>query len=293
MENKDSIQEKQPKIGIVLSSGGLKPWSAMGLFEFLDEEQIDVDLYVGSSGGAVMAGCRGVGMDNQQIAEATTEFLSQKAFGKVDYQTLLSIGKIPFGKFNIEKGLLRKNPILNGYHKVFGSYYFESLVKPTLLQTTDIQTGKGVVVSKGSLADAMYASAAIYPMIPPLLIDGKWLVDGGYTSPLPVLEAVKRHMDLIIVMIFQEDLKQQPNKFQQGFSNVISAFSRSLLKAQLSLAIDLHHYEIIAIHVPFSKTVSLSDASQIPFLLEMGQRAVEPHKEEILAAIKRFRSVKD
>jgi predicted acylesterase/phospholipase RssA len=48
-----SSVERRPKVGVVLGSGGIKPFSAIALFEFLDEMGIVVDLLVGCSGGGL------------------------------------------------------------------------------------------------------------------------------------------------------------------------------------------------------------------------------------------------
>ena len=235
-----------------------------------------------------MAAYRAIGYDNDQIIETTTSFLSQKAFDKVDYRTLLNIAGLPLGKFGLNRGLLKQKLGLEMCRKVFGGHQLETLPSNLILQATDIQNGQGVVLEQGSLAEAVYASAAMYPLLPPLKIGERWLADGAFSSPLPVLEAVKRGMDIIIVMAFNEDLIQEPTRFLEGFSNILSAFSRSLIQSQLSLAIDLHHYEVIVIKVPFEKPISYSDASQIPHLVELGHSAVEPKKQEILDAIRHF-----
>ena len=142
------METVSPKIGVVLSSGGLKPISSLALFDFLEEEGIEIDLCVGCSGGGIMAAFKGIGYDNQQIIDATNEFLKKKAFSNVNYQTLLSIANLPFGKFNLEKGLLKKEISLQTCEKLFGEYRLESLKFQTLLQTTDIQTGEGVILQK-------------------------------------------------------------------------------------------------------------------------------------------------
>lgn len=288
MELNDQKQKKTPKVGVVLSSGGLKPISSLALFEFLDEEKIDVDLMVGCSGGGVLAAFRGTGYDNQQIVALATEFLSQKVFSQIDYQTLLNIGRLPYGKFNVSQGLFKKGLFLQTSQKLFGTHQLEDLKTKTLLQTTDIQTGAGVIQERGPLGEAVYASLAMYPLLPPIQIGGRWLVDGAFSAPLPVLEAVKRNMDVIIVMLFHEELTPEPRKFVDGFSNIIRAASLTMIKSQLALAIDMHHHEIIVINVPFINPVSLSDVNLIPNLLELGRRAVDEKKEEILHAIKGY-----
>jgi len=288
VEKNSNSHKIAPKIGLVLSSGGLKPISSLALFEFLNEEEIDIDLLVGCSGGGIMAALHSLGYDNAQIIEATKEFLSQNAFQKIDYQTLLNIARLPYGKFDLSKGLLKKKLFLQMCQKVFGGIQLEDLQLKTLLQTTDIQNGESVILERSLLAEAVYATAGMYPLLPPICIEGRWLVDGIFSSPLPVMEAVKRHMDVIIVMLFHENLLPEPKQFMEGLFNIARAFSLSLIKNQLALAINMHHYEIVVVNVPFDKKVSMLDSTQIPSLIELGRVAVDQKKEEILDVIKNF-----
>ena len=158
-----------------------------------------------------------------------------------------------------------------------------------MLQTTDVVTGEGVVLSQGSVADAVYASSAGFPLLPPISIDGKWLVDGAFSSSLPVLEAVNRGMDVIIAAAFRQHLNDAtPKSF---FEHTVSFMGRTTNineSRELSLAIDLHHHEIVLLDVHFDRVVQMWEADALPLVFEMGQRALEPKKREILAALENY-----
>ena len=286
--DKQATNRNRPKIGVVLSSGSFKALASVALFEFLDEEEIDFDLLVGCSGGAILVGLRGAGYDNQQIVEVAREFAKQKALSNIDVKTLLGIAKLPFGRFDITKGLLKREPSMEFCRRTFKDRRIEDLRPTTILHATDIQTGEGVALRNGFLAEAIYASSAFFPMLPPICIEGRWLVDGAYSSPLPVIEAVNCDADVIIAMLFHEKLNPEPKHFMDGFHNVVRAFSTSLVKSQLSISIDLHHHEIIVINVPFEKPIPMSDAGLIPAIIDAGHRAVDLKKEEIIEAITSF-----
>ncbi len=287
--NIDEKTSEEPKIAIVLSSGGMKPVSALALFEFLDEQNIEVDLQVGCSGGGMMCALRGMGYTNEKMLELCREFADMEIMSKLDYRSFLSIAKLPFGRFNIENGLIKSDPPTRMCRKMYGEKQLEELNPQTILQASDMQTGEGVVLSKGSVADAVYAAGSMIPLFPPRNIDGRWLGDGAFTSPLPVIEAVKRDADIIIAMVFHEKLVTQPKSFSDSFFNFLRSFCISLVKSQLSIAIDLHHYAIIVINVPFGKPVAMTGSSQLPYVLELGRKAVEEKKSEILSAIESFK----
>ena len=65
---------------------------------------------------------------------------------------------------------------------------------------TDIETGQGVVLDRGSLAQAMRASMSVPGAMSPVEIDGRLLVDGGIANNLPIDQARKLCADVIIAV---------------------------------------------------------------------------------------------
>ncbi len=273
---------------MVLGSGGIKPVAALALIDFLKESNVDIDLLVGCSGGSLIAGTTALGFSSDQTLDFYADYFNRKTFSEVDYRTLLGIANIPLGRFDLQSGMVKPDKLLNFYRDVYGDARFEDTSTPMLLQSTDIQTGRGVVLDKGGLAEAIYASTAMYPFVPPIYHHGKWLVDGVYTSPLPLIEAVKRGMDVIIAMVFPEYNQTDPRRFSDGLNNIISTSARALIRSQISLAVDLHHYEIIVVNVDFDEWIGLSDEKKMPEILKAGKRAVEAKKAEILGAVRNF-----
>jgi NTE family protein len=277
-----------PRVGVVLGSGGIKPVAAVALFEFLWKEQIPFELMAGCSGGGLLAAGVGMGMSSQEIRGLYDEFFRRKPFSTVDYRTVLGIANAPFGRFGTSKGLIKGSKLHKFYKDVFGDARVEDLRPATLLQATDIQSGRGVVLDRGRVADAVYASAAMYPLVPPIRLNDQWLVDGAFTSPLPLMEAVRRGMDVIVAMVFDELNNPEPRRFREGFLNIISTFTRSLIQNQISLSIDLHHYEIVVIHLAFEEPVRLYEVDKVDAILEAGRRAVAAKEKEIRCALDNF-----
>lgn len=278
----------KPKVGVVLGSGGIKPLASVALFDFLEESEIDCDLLVGCSGGSLVAGAKSLGYTTEEIFEFYESYFQRKPFSALDYRTLLGIGKFPLGRFDLESGIVKPERLLRFFRDVYGDAQLEQLPIQTILQTTDIQTGRSVVLTSGSLAEALYASTAMYPIVPPIKFQGKWLVDGAFTSPLPLMEAVKRDVDIVIAVIFNELNNPEPRQFFQGFNNIISSFTRSLTRSQISMAVNFHHYEIVLVHVTFDKRIAVTDSESMGEILEAGRQAVDRKKEEILKAVKNF-----
>jgi NTE family protein len=202
--DKDTTTERRPKVGLVLGGGGLKSLAAIALFEFLNGAHIDIDLLVGCSGGSIMAALRGAGYNTAQMRDFITQLLNKKLLRNIDYRSVAGIARLPFGRFDKSSGILKAEPINKVYRHIFKDLKLEDLHPETILQATDYQTGEGTVLSTGLVADAVYASGALFPILPPIQIGGRWFVDGAYSSNVPIMEAVKRNIDVIITVIFEE-----------------------------------------------------------------------------------------
>ena len=278
----------RPKVGVVLASGNIKAFSAIPLFEMLQREKIDIDLLVGCSGGSIIAALIGAGLSTDEIREKTRQFLNKKLFTKKDFRSLLGLYNLPFGRFNKTSGFLKPDRIKDLYRKVFQDKRLEDLKPKTLIQVTDLETGQGRVLDKGRVADVVYASGAIFPILPPAEIDGKWYADGYFTSSLPVMEAVKRGMDVIIAVIFEDPIHPKPQRFFSVFNNIYKIQSAALTRYQIAMSIDMHDHEIILIKVPFNRSIKMWEIDAIPKIMKTGEDAVEQKKAEILSAIDAF-----
>jgi NTE family protein len=178
-----TFEKERPKVGLALGTGGIKAMAGIALFEFLEEQKIPVDLMVGCSGGALVCASIGAGFPPSEIRTLGLERLQKKLFTKLDRRSVLGIFNSHLGTFDKTSGLLDPRAWQQSLREYFGDKRLEQLSPRTLLQTTDVDTGEGVVLTKGLVADAVYASCAFFPAFPPAKIDGRYLGDGIYSAP--------------------------------------------------------------------------------------------------------------
>jgi NTE family protein len=283
-----SSVERRPKVGIVLGGGGLKCFAAIALFEFLDETEIEIDLLAGCSGGGIAAAARGAGFSPAEMRNLIEEFADREIFSSIDYRTLLGLAHLPFGRFDKGAAILKADRLRQAYQQVFKDLKLEDLHPTILLQTTDILTGEGIVLSQGPVTNALCATTALFPLLPPVCIEGRWLIDGAYSSLVPVMEAVNHNMDVIIVFSVSTQSAANPGGFFEYFSNLINRTQIAHVRQEMALAIDLHHHEIVIVNVPFYQDIQMWDVEKVPVVLETGQKVVEQKKKEILLAIASF-----
>ena len=284
----DNSDPGRPKISLVLSSGGLKPVAAVSLFEFLDEQAIPVDLMVGCSAGSIISALRGIGYGTQEMIDFFRGVQRFKPFEHIDYRALLGLAKLPLGKFNMHSGILRPEKYRMILKETFGDTRIEDLRPKVLMQTTDVSTGEGVILDRGLVCDALYASSAIFPLLPPIEFAGRWLSDGYYTSPLPVSEAVKHGMDVIIAVTFFDPIDMDAHSYAACLSNYYSIQGDATTRYQMALSIDMHTHEIVIVQVPFKKPVNIWDVDYISEIIELGRIAIDARKNDILSSIRHY-----
>ena len=279
-----------PSVAAVFGSGGLKTFAAIAVLEFLDDAGIEPDLIVGCSGGALVGALRASGYTPGAMLELIPTLLGRELFAKVDYRVLLGIPGLPFGKFDLARGILKADGMKAAYRQLFGERRLEDLVPRTLVQVTDFRSGEGVVLDRGVVADAVYASGAMFPALPMGQVEGRWFTDGGFSSPCPVMEAVRRKVDVILAVTMETRLPQDPASYVELFNHGQGMASMSLVRSQMATAIALHHYEIIHINMRFDVPVEFWDIDKVPYVLGVGRATMECKREEIIAAIRGFRS---
>jgi NTE family protein len=279
---------QRPRIGVVIASGNIKAFSSIPLFQYLENEEIPVDMLIGCSGGSIVAAAYGSGMSAAEMRDKTDQFLNKRLFSHRDLRSLMGMYNLPFGRFNKTSGFFKPDRILDLYRSVFGSRDLADFPIRTMVQVTEYDTGLGKVLERGPAAEAVYASGAIFPILPPIEIDGTYYTDGFYTSSLPIMEAVKRHVDVIIALFFEDPIHPAPKSFFSCFNNIYKIQSAALTRYQTAMAIDLHDHEIIIIKVPFSRTIKMWETDTVPSIIEVGRKAVEAKKKEIVSAIESY-----
>ncbi len=278
----------QPVMALVLASGGLKPLSAVPLLEFLDREGIKEDLLVGCSGGSMVAAWRAAGYSCTEIRALAQNGINRRVFRK-DWRALLGMYRLPGGRYEKQSAIFKPERFRQRCTEMFGERRMEDLATKLVIQATDFDTGEGLGLTRGRLADAVCASTAIYPFFPPILMDGRWLFDGCYSAPVPVMHAVNHPADIIIVVEVLERLTAPPEGFFNSMVHVNKILSQTMMRSQMTLSVMLHHYEIIYLKVRFEKYLQIWDFHALDQIYAAGQAAVDEHKQEILDVIRGFR----
>ena len=91
---------------------------------------------------------------------------------------------------------------------------FDHLPIPFRAVATDIETGEMVIISRGTVMQAMRASVAIPGVFSPASLDGRLLVDGGIVRNLPVDVVRDMGADIVIAVNVSMPVKpEEPDPF--------------------------------------------------------------------------------
>jgi len=268
------------KIAVVLGGGGLKPYASLPLFTYLKEKNLEIDLLVGCSGGAIIAALIGSGYSPDEIQK---DFVTriQKSLFKRNWRAILSFANLPFSKMDRTSALFNPERLVNLLREFMGNKRIEECSPRTIFQATDYLTGEGFSIEKGDLVSCVNASAALFPFFPPVQLGGKWLFDGGFSAPVPVLQAIKFGADVVIVVDFLEKIQPDPQGAFQTMIHISNLLAKTIVRQQMALSIALHHAEIFYIKVNFERDISIWQTECLPEILEAGKLALEKSKAEL------------
>lgn len=207
-------QEKQPKIGLVLSGGGAKGFAHIGVLKEIEKAGIALDYIGGTSMGAIVGGLYAAGYSADQIEEIAleTDFLtllrdrlprSSETFFEKEYgeKYIISL-PVNRGIIGFPRAVSKGQNMLNLLLELFGGLEdtsdFTKLATPFFCIATDVETGKPVLLEKGSLPLALRASGSFPTLLNPVILEDKLLVDGGIANNFPVGVMKSKGMDIVI-----------------------------------------------------------------------------------------------
>ena len=168
------LKRQHTRIGLALGSGSARGWSHIGILRALAEIGIEPDLVCGSSVGAIVGASYAAG-NLDKLEEWVT-----------------SLTRADVARF------LDLNLSLNGFidaprlRSFFADYVcaeavrVEELGKTFATVSTDLENGREIWFTEGSVLDAVWASMSLPGLFPPIRNQGRWLVDGGLVNPVPV-----------------------------------------------------------------------------------------------------------
>jgi NTE family protein len=274
---------RPPRLALVLGSGGVRSIAALGMFDVLQQRALAPDLIVGCSAGALFGALMAAGHPAAQAVQIATRLWSPDVTRQRRWR---AIGQMLFprlGRFSADFSLRDDSRVMDRLHKAFGDMHFEDLRVTLRVAATDAATGERVIVSRGPLVPALRASIALPFMFAPVHLDGRRLVDGFVSDPLPVEAADDARV--VVALGLAAPMPSRVDGPSRMLAQVTSALTNNLVQARLAAA-RARGTRLLQIQPRLDRRVGLFDTAAMPDLVQAGREAtlsVLPQLQDLLA----------
>jgi NTE family protein len=210
----NALWAQRPKVGLVLSGGGAKGISHIGILQAIDSAGLKIDYLTGTSMGSIIGGLYAIGYSGKQIEKISDKLdwgiiLSNKP----NYTDISIDEKDEYGQYSVEvgikdfkpqiaTGLIESEELWLTLNELFLPAYnikdFSKFNIPFKCIATDLSDGKAVVLSDGEIVTAVRSSMAIPSVFTAIDYDSTKLVDGGIIRNFPVTDIKEMGADIVI-----------------------------------------------------------------------------------------------
>lgn len=199
------------RVGLVLSGGGAKGCTHIGVIRALEEEGIPIDYVAGTSMGAIVSSLYAMGYSPEQMTQllSSEKFLRWKS-GNIDEHNLFFFQRDDltpdFVRFKVnlrdsssnKANFLIPNSVMASdqiniammdlYSKANAACKgnFDSLFVPFRCVASDVSHKCAYIHRKGDLGDAVRTSMSFPFVFKPIQVDGRLMLDGGIYNNFPV-----------------------------------------------------------------------------------------------------------
>lgn len=201
-------------VGLVLSGGGAKGLSHIGVIRALEENEIPIDYVAGTSIGSIVGGMYAAGLSPEDMIAVikTKEFHAwYTGVGEREFFSYLYSGyptpamlKLKMqkddspgtngkskAKFLLPTSIVSSYPMDIAFIQIFANaaaaagYDFSNLMVPFFCVSADILKKQEFISDKGDLGSAIRASMTFPAYFKPITIDSVVLFDGGFYNNFP------------------------------------------------------------------------------------------------------------
>jgi NTE family protein len=287
------VPHNRPIIGLALGGGGALGLSEVGVLQWFEEHHIPVDVIAGTSMGSIISALYATGHTPEDMKHLMTEdsvnsvFRIEQAYTAQNFRRREDSRDIPNAiTIGLKHGVSFRNSLLTdtGLNELLDKEFlryndqtdFNNLPIPFRCKATDLNSATSVTFSRGSLQDAVRASASIPGVFRPFQLNGHEFVDGAILENLPTPEVKAMKADVVLAVslplepVSSGDLDSILGVLQRAFSVGIEANERR----------DRALADVVII--PNVKGFGAGDYLKTLQLAKIGYEAAESHKAELM-----------
>lgn len=292
------------KVGLVLSGGGAKGISHIGIIKALEENNIPIDYVAGTSMGAIIGGMYAMGYSPEEMIQiiksndfkhwTTGEVESNYKYYYRNAEHKPSFVEIPFNinnmdSINLKSSVLPTNlvsprqmnyafvPLCSQANAVAGGD-FDKLFIPFRCVASDIYNKEVVVFRYGVLGDAIRASMTYPFMFKPIMINNRLLFDGGILNnfPVDVMRSDFKPDFMIGSVVASNPKKPDQRDILMQIQNMIMNKTDYSMSKEEGMVFKFH-----------ATNFKLFDFSRVDELVQMGYDSIMRHIDEIKVRVPR------
>jgi|YNPBryunderm2012_1023409.scaffolds.fasta_scaffold05199_3 NTE family protein len=289
-------QRRTRGVSLALGGGGARGAAHIGVLHELEEAGIPVLAVAGTSAGAVVGAMWLAGGSAQAVETRWREFLAAGLLPELpdvrlapsvtshDNVLLSFARRLRDGAAVVlaldRRSLIASEDLDRAFAFLLPEVDARALPQPFAAVATDLATGEAVALRAGSLRQVVAASSSIPGVIPPRVIDGRALIDGGVVAEVPVAQAAQLGPHPVVAVYVGET----PRPEDPATLTVPRALARASLLASRALAARLLD-AADAVIAPEVGALHWSDFARFEEAMAAGRaaaRAALPHLRVLL-----------
>jgi NTE family protein len=260
--------ESTPQLALVVGSGGVRSAAALGAAHALRDAGIGIDLIAGSSSGALIGATLAMGLSPDDALATVRHFWSPHLTERKRWRAYAELALPRLFGFGDQFALRDGRSIAHAVNSGFGDRRLESLPIPMRIVATDAASGNSIVLDNGRVADAVLASMALPFIFPSVTIDGRRLVDGVLSNPLPISAVMDCRA--VLAIGFHGIMPRRVNRPGRLVGQITTAMINNLQAAQTRAALAMHH-RVLLLDARIDPRVRLWDTDALPRMYELGR----------------------
>jgi NTE family protein len=160
------------KLGLALGAGGAKGYAHVGALRVLEEAGYEVDCVAGSSIGAIVGVCLGMGLESHAIEQTMRDLFTP--------DNVASMFTLSFSGASSGGATMR-----DMLERLTEGRTFADLCIPVTVMAVDLEAKAPRPIDEGPLLDALLAATALAGFVPPVRRGDERLVDALALLPVP------------------------------------------------------------------------------------------------------------
>lgn len=287
---------QRPTIGLVLGGGGAKGAAHVGVLKALEEMRIPVDYIAGTSMGAYVGGLYSIGMSADEIdglmgsinwkeGYQDRVYRGDRRIRDKDHEDRYNLSTnlgFDFKSLKTPQGIVQGQNMIRILRDSTGNLpalkSFNDMVIPYRAVATDIERLQPVVIDSGQLTEAMLASMAVPGALPPVELDGRYLVDGGPVNNMPVDVAKAMGADIVIAVDISTDYSPaaELGSYLQVMNQLVNYMVRNSTDEQIA---NMTNQDVLL--KPQVGNMETTEFERMPEAFDKGFQAAFSHRQTL------------